>query len=47
MRTDAIESLEAELGADFRDYVTKLECADMVEERAVSIAKSMEMKRAA
>jgi len=47
LQTEALESLEAELGTDFHNFVTKLECADMVEERAVSLVKSMELKRAA
>ena len=47
LRADALEALEAELGADFHDFVTKRECAEMIEERAVSLAKDLDLKRAA
>jgi hypothetical protein len=47
LRAAALDSLLVELGGDFRDYVTKLECAEMVEERAVSLGRRMEQKLAA
>lgn len=47
LRRGAVEALEAELGADFREFVTARECADMIEERAISLAKNIEFKRAA
>ncbi|HMB74885.1 MAG TPA: hypothetical protein VKN76_00685 [Kiloniellaceae bacterium] len=47
LRAEALEALEAELGVDFHDFVTVRECAEMIEERAVSLAKSIELKRAA
>ena len=47
LRAAALDSLWVELGGDFRDYVTKTECAEMVEERAVSLARRMDQKLAA
>ena len=47
LRAAALDSLLVELGGDFRDYVTKTECAEMVEERAVSLARRMDQKLAA
>jgi hypothetical protein len=47
LRAAALDSLLAELGGDFRDYVTEIECAEMIEERAVSLGRRMEQKLAA
>jgi hypothetical protein len=47
LRAAALDSLLAELGGDFRAFVTERECAEMVEERAVSLARRMEQKLAA
>ena len=47
LRAAALDLYLAELGGDFRDYVTEAECAEMIEERAVSLARRMEQKLAA
>ena len=47
LRGEALASLEAELGVDFRRFVTARECAEMIDERAVSLAKDIDFKRAA
>ena len=47
LRAAALDSYLAELGGDFRDYVTELECAEMLEERAISLGRRMDQKLAA
>ena len=39
LRAAALDSLVAELGSDFTQHVTSLECEEMIEERIESIAQ--------
>ena len=47
LRAAALDSLLDELGDDFRDFVTDGECAEMVEERAISLARRRDFRLAA